>query len=123
MEYLELEDLLALVTKLGAGPVRDLGLLASAAARPRASAFGQDAYPTVGLKAAALLQSVCGNHALVDGNKRLALAAAVTFLRLNGHDVSLTQDEAFDLVMGVAEGRLELAEIAAALTGTPGAGE
>ncbi|WP_372735877.1 type II toxin-antitoxin system death-on-curing family toxin [Nocardioides sp.] len=97
------------------GPVRDAGLLESAAARPRTSLFGDDAYPTIELKAAALLHSICMNDALVDGNKRLALLACVTFMRLNGRSFDLTQDEAFDLVMGVAEGRLDVAEIAAAL--------
>lgn len=115
VEYLDLQDLLVLTRMLGAGPVRDAGLLESAAARPRASAFGEDAYPTLVTKAAALLQSVCGNHALVDGSKRLALLATVTFLRINEHRFTATQDEAFDLVMAVAEGRLELEDIAAQL--------
>ena len=67
VEYLDLENLLGLVQALGAGPVRDLGLLDSDAARPRSSAFGADAYATLELKAAALLHSVARNHALVDG--------------------------------------------------------
>jgi len=116
VECLTLEDLLLLTKMLGAGPVKDVGLLDSAAGRVRSNAFGQDAYPTVELKAAALLHSVCGNHALVDGNKRLGLLAAVTFLRMNGHQFALTQDEAFDLVWAIAEGRLDLPEIAARLT-------
>jgi len=113
--FLVLEDLLLFTELLEAGPVRDRGLLASAAARPRTSAFGQDAYPTLELKAAALLQSICMNHALVDGNKRLALLATATFLRSNGYPFRLTQGEAFDLVMGVAEGTMELPDIAARL--------
>ena len=115
VEYLDVEDLLHLTRLLGAGPVRDIGLLDSAAGRPRSSVFGHDAYPTLELKAAALLHSVSSNHALVDGNKRLALLATVTFLRLNGRTFDLTQDEAFDLIMGVADGSLEVADIAAAL--------
>lgn len=115
VEYLDVEDLLALTRLLGAGPVRDLGLLDSAATRPRSSVFGQDAYPTLELKAAALLHSLCRHHALVDGNKRLGLLATVTFLRLNDRAFTLTQDAAFDLVMGVAEGSLDVADIAAAL--------
>lgn len=110
--YLALEDLLRLVRRLGAGPVRDLGLLDSAAARPRSSAFGEDAYPTLSLKAAALLHSVARNHALVDGNKRLAWLGAVVFADLNGQVSSLTDDEAFTLVMAVAEGQLEVEAIA-----------
>lgn len=113
--YLTLEDLLQLTVDLGAGPVRDVGLLDSAGARPRSSVFGQDAYPTLLGKAAALLHSICRNHALVDGNKRLAWHAAAVFLDLNGVDVALTHDEAFDLVMRVAEGSADVGEIAAAL--------
>jgi death-on-curing protein len=116
VEYLDVEDLVSLMSRLEAGPIRDIGLLDSAASRPRATAFGQDAYPTIELKAAALLHSLCMNHALVDGNKRLSLLATGAFLRLNGRSFRMTQDQAFDLVMAVAEGRLDVPEIAAALT-------
>jgi death-on-curing protein len=111
-EYLDLEDLLSLVAHLGVGPVRDVGLLDSAAARPRSSVFGQDAYPTLDLKAAALLHSVAKNHTLIDGNKRLAWLAAVVFLDLNGLRPELTDDEAFDLVWRVAAGAVDVEEIA-----------
>jgi death-on-curing protein len=114
-EFLDLEDLVRLVELLGVGPVRDVGLLDGAAARARSSAFGQDAYPTLELKAAALLHSLCKSHALVDGNNRLGLLATATFLRVNGLPFRLTQDEAFDLVMSVAEGAMELPDIAARL--------
>ncbi|WP_322760502.1 type II toxin-antitoxin system death-on-curing family toxin [Frankia sp. Cr2] len=117
--YLDLEDLLMLVRDLGAGPVRDIGLLDAATARPRSSAFGQDAYPTLALKAAALLHSVARNHALVDGNKRLAWLATVVFLDINGHLVDLTDDAAFDLVMDVAQGAAEVEDIAARLCVVP----
>jgi len=106
-EYLSLEDQLDLVNALGAGPVRDLGLLDSACHRPRASFFGQEAYPTPTGKAAALMHSLAGNRALVDGNKRLALLATVVFLRLNGYVLDLTDDEAFVLTMSVAAGQLD----------------
>ena len=109
---LELEDLLGLVRLSGAGAVRDLGLLDSAAARPRSSAFGEDAYPTLGLKAAALLHSVASNRALVDGNKRLAWLATVVFVDLNGSRPDLTDDQAFSLVMDVASTDLPLENIA-----------
>lgn len=115
IRYLSLEDLLQLTVDLGAGPVRDAGLLESASARPRTTVFGEDAYPTLELKAAALLHSVCNNHALVDGNKRLAWLAATVFLDLNGRVVEMPDDQAFDLVMAVAEGRLDVPEIAVAL--------
>jgi len=106
-EYLSLEDLLDLVNALGAGPVRDLGLLDSACHRPQASLFGREAYPTLAGKAAALMHSLACNHALVDGNKRLALLATVVFLRINGDALDLTDDEAFDLAMSGAAGQLD----------------
>lgn len=115
VEYLDLEDLLGLVRDLGAGPVLDLGLLDSAAARPRSSAFGEDAYPSLALKAAALLHSLARNHALVDGNKRLAWLATVVFLDLNSCAPELTPDGAFDLVMEVAKGARDVVETAAGL--------
>jgi death on curing protein len=106
-DYLSLEDLLDLVNALGAGPVRDLGLLDSACHRPRAGLFGQEAYPRLSAKAAALMHSLAGNHALVDGNKRLALFATVVFLRINGNQLDLTDDEAFNLTVSVAAGQLD----------------
>jgi death on curing protein len=115
VEYLDLEDLLALVRVLQAGPVRDLGLLDSAAGRPRSSALGEEAYPTLSQKAAALLHSLARNHALVDGNKRLAWLAAVVFLDLNGRATDLDDDAAFRLVMDVAAGDAEVEEIAGRL--------
>jgi death-on-curing protein len=117
IEYLTLEDVISLVRRLEVGPVRDLGLLDSAVARPRSSAFGTDSYPTVHLKAAALLQSIVGNHALVDGNKRLGWLATVVFLDINGETVALSDAEAFDLVVSVADGDLDLDDIAARLAG------
>ena len=114
---LDLVDLLQVAERtLGEVQVRDLGLLEAAAARPRASAFGEDAYPTLHEKAAALLHSVARHHALIDGNKRLALAAAIALLGINGSELTLTQDEAYDLVIAVATGQLDdVAVIAAVL--------
>jgi death-on-curing protein len=80
VEYLTVEDLLGLVRRLGVGPVGDLGLLDAAVTRPQSSAFGEDAYPTVRLKAAALLDSIVTSHALIDGNKRLGWLATTVFL-------------------------------------------
>ena len=100
---------------LGIGPVRDIGLLDSATARPRSSAFGEDAYPTITLKAAALLHSLVNNHALVDGNKRLAWLATVVFLDLNGLNTTLTDNETFDLVWEVAASSVDVEGIAANL--------
>lgn len=112
VEYLTLEDLLVLVRRLDVGPVRDLGLLDAAVARPRSSAFGEDAYPTLKLKAAALLHSIVTNHALVDGNKRLGWLATNVFLEINGEPIELGDDDAFQLVLGTAEGSLDVEIIA-----------
>jgi death on curing protein len=106
-EYLTLEDLLDLVSALDTGPVRDLGLLDSACHRPRAAFFGREAYPTLAGKAAALMHSLTSNHALVDGNKRLALLATAVFLRLNGYYLDLTDDEAFELTVSAAAGQTD----------------
>lgn len=118
MIYLSLDDLMHVARRtLGEEVgVRDVGLLDSAAARPAATAFGEDAYPTSLTKAAALLHSLSRNHALVDGNKRLALAGTVAFLGVNGRRLDLTNDEAYDLVIAVATGQLgDVHEIAAEL--------
>jgi death-on-curing protein len=115
IEYLDLEDLLGMVRALRTGPVRDVGLLAAAAGRPQSSAFGEDAYPTLALKAGALLHSLAGNHPLVDGNKRLAWLATVVFLDINGSEPDLDDEGAFQLVMEVAAGSMDAADIAARL--------
>lgn len=115
MIYLVLDDLLLMTRRAGLGPVQDVGLLAAAAERPRASAFGVDAYPDLATKAAALLHSLARNHPLVDGNKRLAMLATWVFVDLNGHRPEVSHDQAFELVMAVARGDLEVPEIAARL--------
>jgi len=122
VEYLSLEDLLDLVDALGTGPVRDLGLLDSACHRPQSGLFGQEAYPTLAGKAGALMHSLACNHALVDGNKRLALLATAVFLHINGYRINLTDDEAFDLVMSVAAGQLDAADIEKRLSLVPAPG-
>ena len=114
-EYLELEDLVRLATELlgDPPPIRDLGLLASAAGRPQATLFGEDAYRDIWTKAAALLQSVVKNHALIDGNKRLGWLSVAVFLELN--DIAVTHipnDDVYDLVMAVAAGSGALDDIA-----------
>lgn len=116
VDYLTLEDLLGLVADLRVGPVRDVGLLDAAAHRPRASVFGRDAYPELDLKAAALLESIVRGHALVDGNKRLGWLATVVFYGLNGIDLDAPDDEAYDVVVGVAAGRIAMSDMAVALS-------
>ena len=116
MTYLTLAELLHVAERTLGGNVgvRDHGLLQSALARPQATVFGDDAYPELEEKAAALLHSLARNNALVDGNKRLALAGTIAFLGVNGRRLTLTNDEAYDLVMAIATGGLdEVAEIAA----------
>ncbi|EFC83281.1 type II toxin-antitoxin system death-on-curing family toxin [Parafrankia sp. EUN1f] len=112
MIYLKLRELLYIAERaIGSEPVvRDHGLLESALARPRATVFGGDAYPTLDGKAAALLHSLARNRALVDGNKRLALAGLIAFYGVNGRRLTLTNDEAYDLVMSVASGARDSVE-------------
>jgi death-on-curing protein len=106
--FLGLEDLLHVARRtLGDVEIRDVGLLESASARPRSTAFGEDAYPSIHAKAAALLHSIARNHPLVDGNKRLALAASIAFYGLNGFRLILSNDEAYELVIAVAAGELD----------------
>jgi len=121
VRYLDLEDLVIWIRRLEIGPIRDIGLLDSACSRPRSTLFGIDAYPTLEEKAAALLHSLARNHCLVDGNKRLAWWATTTFLHVNARPVVLDDDTAFRLVMDVAEGMLDVPEIAERLaSGGPG---
>lgn len=117
MIYLSLPELLHIAERtLGEALVRDHGLLESALARPQTTVFGVDAYPELAEKAAALMHSIACNHALVDDNKRLALAGALAFLGMNGARLDLTNDEAYDLVIAVASGPLaDVSEIAGRL--------
>jgi death on curing protein len=121
--YLTLPELLHVAARaLGSEPaVRDYGLLGSALARPQATAFGSDAYRGLDAKAAALLHSLARNHALINGNKRLALAATIAFYGVNGRRLTLTNDEAYDFIIDVAAGKLDsmdgIAAILAAATG------
>jgi death on curing protein len=116
--YLTLPELVYIAERATGGEVaiRDVGLLQSAAARPQASAFGADAYLDLDAKAAALLHSLARNHALADGNKRLALGAIIAFYGINGRRLNLTNDAAYDLIIQVATGNLDsVDEIAAIL--------
>ncbi|HEX9064923.1 MAG TPA: type II toxin-antitoxin system death-on-curing family toxin [Streptosporangiaceae bacterium] len=119
MIYLTVPELLRIAERaLGFEPkIRDIGLLEAAAVRPAATAFGSDAYPDLDAKAAALLHSLARNHTLVDGNKRLALSGIIAFYGLNGRRLTLTNDEAYELVMAVADGRLDHVSAIAARLG------
>lgn len=115
IEYLALEDLLALVEDLGVGPIRDIGLLDSAAHRPRVTVFGRDAYPDLDTKAAVLLESLVPNHALVDGNKRLGWLALVVFYGLNDITLDAPDGDAYDLVIAIASRTASYQEAASRL--------
>lgn len=118
IEYLDVEDLLDLARLLlgDPPPIRDMGLLGAAAARPQTTVFGADAYPDLWTKAAALLQSIVKNHALVDGNKRLGWLGTAVFLEINGVPaVHASNDDVYDLVLGVAAGSDSVDSIAVAL--------
>lgn len=98
--------------------VRDPGLLDSAVTRPAASMMGVEAYPTLDLKAAALLDSTVNNHALIDGNKRLGLIAVATFYEMNGFYLGPPLDDIYELVMAAADGsQRDVAKIAEILSG------
>ncbi len=117
-EYLDVDDLIGLAELLlgSPAPIRDVGLLGSAAARPRTTAFGVDAYPDLWTKAAALLHSIVNNHPLVDGNKRLGWLATAVFLELNGSSVAgASNDAVFELVFGIAATDQTVESISAAL--------
>lgn len=119
MIYLTLPELMHVAERTLGGDVsvRDYGLLEAALARPQASAFGSDAYVGLADKAAALLHSLARDHGLVDGNKRLALAATLAFLGLNGLRLTWTNDQAYALVMRVAAGELnEVSSISAEIS-------
>lgn len=109
-EFLTDEEAWAVVDRLGFH-VRDVGLLQSALARPRTTVFGEDAYPDLVTKAAALFESLVRNHPLLDGNKRLAVVLTWTFLALNGVELDHMEDEAYDFVIAAAAGQLPLQDI------------
>ncbi len=118
VDYLDLDDVVGLARRLlgDPPPIRDVGLFGSAVARPRTTVLGQDAYRDLWTKAAALLQSMVNNHALVDGNKRLGWLATAVFLEINGVAMSkAANDDVYELVMHVAADDPPLGEIAAAL--------
>jgi len=109
-DYLTLDDVLAAAEAHLGRPadVGDYGLLESAIARPQSTVFGEDAYPVLHEKAAALLQSLATNHALIDGNKRTAFVATALFYEFNGHRIPAeAEDELFDLVIAVATRQLD----------------
>lgn len=115
VEFLDLDDVVDLAVALlgDPAPIREVGLLGSAVARPQITAFGEDAYPDIWTKAAALLHSIVKNHALVDGNKRLGWLATAVFLEINGVEISrASNDDVYDLVIDIAAGQPTVGAIA-----------
>jgi death on curing protein len=116
-QFLALDELLAIhedrIRKYGGSSgVRDLGLLESALGTVMATFGGEFLHQTLFEMGAAYLFHICRNHPFVDGNKRTALACSLTFLRLNGVRIKSGEDELYDLVIGVAEGRVSKAQVA-----------
>ncbi len=109
--YLDLEDALQLISRAGFY-VKDLGLLGSALARPKTAVFGEDAYPSLELKAAALMHSVIKNHPMVDGNKRTSWFTVTAFLFINGYDLRMDTETALRLTLGLATDELDLQQAA-----------
>jgi death-on-curing protein len=118
--HLTVEQTLRIAQLATGGPVdvRDIGMLEAAVRRPQASVLGQDAYPDLLTKAAALLHSLARNHPLVDGNKRLAWLATYVFCAKNGLELDPSDDDAYDLAVAVAAGSLEEVEEIAKVLGS-----
>lgn len=117
IKYLSLDDVIAIHDNMvslygGSHGIRDLGLVESAISRPRASFGGQDLYPNIFLKAAALFHSLMFNHAFIDGNKRTTITATARFLSMNGHELTATDREFVDFPLRVENNHLSFEEIA-----------
>ncbi len=116
LDFLTLDDLLEIgMALIPDFRVRDIGLLESASMRPQTSVYGQDAYPSFSEKVAALIHSIARNHALIDGNKRLAWSAGRIFCLMNGKDLVIPIDDAEEMILGVAQGSLDVPELATAI--------
>lgn len=118
IKYISLKEVAAIHKDMidnygGSHGIRDLGLVESALARPQASFGGEDLYPTVFDKAAALFHSLMFNHAFVDGNKRTTFATTVRFLAKNGYFLEISQKEVVDFPLRVENKHLEIDQIAA----------
>ena len=118
MRYVSLQEVISLHSLLisqsgGSSGLRDRGALDSAVAQPEGSFGGEDLYPDLASKAAALGHSLIQNHPFVDGNKRIGHAAMEVFLLLNGHEIDASVDEQENIIIDVASGkvsRIELSE-------------
>lgn len=113
--YLTTEALLRIADRLGVRDIRDLGLLDSAAQRPQSTVFGKQSYPSMSEKGAALMQSIIGNHPLIDGNKRLGWTAITVFYAMNETPIHISNDEAYEFTLAIAAGTLDFPQIASQL--------
>jgi death-on-curing protein len=109
MRYLSPEHVLFIHARLiaetgGEHGIRDLGLLLSAVARPGGTFDGDELYPDLYRKAAALMESLINNHPFVDGNKRTGIASAAMFLRINGYRLTASSEEVESFVLSIARG-------------------
>ena len=116
MRYLSLQEVITLHSLLiaqsgGASGLRDEGALESAVAQPEASFGGEELYPDLASKAAALGHSLIQNHPFVDGNKRIGHAAMEVFLLLNGHEIEASVDDQEQIIIGVASGKVSRIEL------------
>ncbi len=116
-EYLELSHIIAmhrvLIEKYGGlDGIRDQGLLESALAQPQQSAFGEDIFPDLPSKAAACAYYLSENQPFIDGNKRIATAAAITFLRLNQWDLKASEMEVYETIMQLANKKISRKKLA-----------
>lgn len=114
--FLTLDEVLAIhhreVEKFGGHHgLRDLNLLESAVHRPQASFMGEDLYPTIFDKAAALMHSILMNHAFIDANKRTAIASTAYFLHLNGYKLKMEQEEVVEFALKVESKQMNLDQI------------
>lgn len=115
-QFLIFEDVLSIADGvLPEVAIRDVGLIQSAVARPQTTVFGDLAYPSLMLQAAALLHSLARNHPLMDGNMRLAWSAMRVFLLMNSVDLDYDIDAAEEFVLSVARGEMALEEMAQTL--------
>jgi death-on-curing protein len=117
MNYLTAEQVLFLHARLiektgGSHGLRDLGLLISAVERPKAVYQGEDLYPDLFHKAAALMHSLIQNHAFIDGNKRTGLGAAALFLAVNGHGLTATNEQVEAIALSIAQAQRSVDELA-----------
>lgn len=109
MRYLTVGEVLVIYDRIvresgGGAGIRDMGALESAVAQPRMTFEGQELYPSMAAKAAALGYSLIQNHPFVDGNKRTGHAALELFLVLNGQEIDASEDEQYDIILKVAAG-------------------